>query len=393
MMNYELELQPRDVLYFRDGRPIGGSAEGSGAVWPHPALFHSALLAALQRRFSERLGEWESEHHRLTDSEKRKQERGKVRFHLGGLKSWGPFPKTDEGILVATPADLLAQGGVAAPLLLPERGGVSNLPEPLKYPVGSFDGATKEKPGEWLFLSELSRYLAGETEKLRTVASRELYLSEARPGIGIDAERRVVAESRFYSAEYLRLRQGVSMAAFASCTAKKYNGAETDMLEELFRETNRCDLIFGGQRGTARLECCRRLTALVAAPPDSFPENRVKWVLLSPAFFCNGWIPGWLDRRSGAVMLRENKSETVDARLVAACIPKPQVVSGWNLATNVPKVTRLLVPAGAVYYFECRTQEDARRLCRILHGRTKPDALGEQGFGLGVCGRWDFMKL
>ncbi|WP_417170035.1 hypothetical protein [Victivallis sp.] len=23
-MNYELELHPRDVLYFRDGRPLGG---------------------------------------------------------------------------------------------------------------------------------------------------------------------------------------------------------------------------------------------------------------------------------------------------------------------------------------------------------------------------------
>ena len=111
-MNYELELHPRDVLYFRDGRPIGGSSDGVGSLWPHPALFHSALLAALQRRFADRLGEWESEHHRWTDSERKKHERGRVRFHLGGLKSWGPFPKTDEGILAAIPADLLAQGGV-----------------------------------------------------------------------------------------------------------------------------------------------------------------------------------------------------------------------------------------------------------------------------------------
>ena len=69
-MNYELELHPRDVLYFRDGRPIGGSSDGAGSAWPHPALFHSALLAALQYRFADRLGEWESEHRRWTDSEK-----------------------------------------------------------------------------------------------------------------------------------------------------------------------------------------------------------------------------------------------------------------------------------------------------------------------------------
>ena len=185
-MNYELELHPRDVLYFRDGRPLGGSSDGIGSLWPHPALFHSALLAALQRRFADRLGEWESEHHRLTVSEQRKQERGRVRFHLGGLKSWGPFPKNDEGIWVSTPADLLVQGGVASPMQF-SRAGRANLPEPLQYPVGSLAGATKEKPGEWLLLSELAHYLAGETKNLRTVSAGELYLAEARPGIGIDA--------------------------------------------------------------------------------------------------------------------------------------------------------------------------------------------------------------
>ena len=391
-MNYELELHPRDVLYFRDGRPIGGSSDGAGSAWPHPALFHSALLAALQYRFADRLGEWESEHRRWTDSEKRKQKHNKVRFHFGGLKTWGPFPKTSEGIQVATPVDLLKAGGVAAPMVLPPRG-VSNLPEPLKYPVGSFTEATKEKPGEWLPLSELSRYLSGETKNLRTISSGELFLSEARPGIGISAEQRTVEEGKFYSAEYLRLKRGVSMAVFASCTAKKYNGAETDILGELFREAKRCDLLFGGQRGTAQLECCRNRTALVEPGPDSFPENRVKWVLLSPGFFCNGWLPGWVDRKNGTVMLRENKTEAVDAHLVAACIAKPQVISGWNSATEVPKATRLLVPAGSVYYFECGTPEDAQRLSRILHGRTKSDALGEQGMGLGVCGRWEFIQL
>ena len=391
-MNYELELHPRDVLYFRDGRPLGGSSDGIGSLWPHPALFHSALLAALQRRFADRLGEWESEHHRLTVSEQRKQERGRVRFHLGGLKSWGPFPKNDEGIWVSTPADLLVQGGVASPMQF-SRAGRANLPEPLQYPVGSLAGATKEKPGEWLLLSELAHYLAGETKNLRTVSAGELYLAEARPGIGIDAERRSVEEGRFYSAEYLRLAKGVSMAAFASCAAKKYSGAETDMVAELFREGNRCDLIFGGQRGTARLECGRSRAALVKDPPESFPGNRVKWVLLSPGFFCRGWLPGWVDQKSGAVMLRENKSDAVGARLLAACIPQPPPRSGRNPAAGAPMATRLLVPAGAVYYFECGTPEDAQRLSRILHGRTKPDALGEQGLGLGVCGRWDFIQL
>lgn len=109
------------------------------------------------------------------------------------------------------------------------------------------------------------------------------------------------------------------------------------------------------------------------------PGNRVKWVLLSPGCFSGGWLPGWVDRESGAVLLKENKETAVDARLVAACVPKPVAVSGGN-------------PAGSVYYFECGTPEDAQRLYRILHGKTKSDALGEQELGLGVCGQWNYVQ-
>lgn len=394
-MNYEFEIHPRDILYFRDGRPLGGSSDGFGSAWPHPALFHSALFGALQSRFSDQIGEWESTHKHLTPKEQARQARGKglqVRRNFGGLKTWGPFPKNGQGIFVPTPADLLAQGGVAAPMKFSENG-ADNLPKPLIYPVGSLSGATKEKPGEWILLTELQRCLKGETEKIATVSAKDLYLSEARPGIGIDPRRRSTAEHQFYSAEYLRLKKNVSMAAFASCVAKKYNGTETDVLEELFRQTNLSDLLFGGQRGTVQLECSRSKDHLAEREPESFPGNRVKWVLLSPGYFIGGWLPGWVDRQSGAVLLKENKETAVDARLVAACVPKPLTVSGWNPATRAPKATRLLAAAGSVYYFECKTPEDAQRLYRILHGKTKSDALGEQGLGLGVCGKWNYVQL
>ena len=287
-MNYEFEIHPRDILYFRDGRPLGGSSDGFGSAWPHPALFHSALFGALQSRFSDQIGEWESTHKHLTPKEQARQARGKglqVRRNFGGLKTWGPFPKNGQGIFVPTPADLLAQGGVAAPMKF-SANGANNLPKPLKYPVGNLSGATKEKPEAWILLMELQRYLKGETENIETVSAGKLYLSEARPGIGIDPGRRATAEHQFYSAEYLRLGKGVSMAAFASCVAKKYNGTETDVLEELFRQTGLCDLLFGGQRGTAQLERCREKSDLSAMDQKSFPGNRLnsfsKIICLNP---------------------------------------------------------------------------------------------------------------
>jgi hypothetical protein len=99
----------------------------------------------------------------------------------------------------------------------------------------------------------------------------------------------------------------------------------------------------------------------------------------------------------------------IAARLVAALVPKPQIITGWSMAvgdveeSTTPggaKSTHLACPAGAVYYFECDSPEAAHALADALnwHGATPGAAIknrrstlmGEKGFGLGVCGTWSF---
>jgi CRISPR-associated protein Cmr3 len=91
---------------------------------------------------------------------------------------------------------------------------------------------------------------------------------------------------------------------------------------------------------------------------------------------------------------------------VAAIVPKPIPVTGWalNLQTDADapgaKSTHLAVPAGAVYYFEADSPDAAVALANALnwHGETdgteiknrRSTLLGEKGFGLGVCGTWNF---
>lgn len=170
----------------------------------------------------------------------------------------------------------------------------------------------------------------------------------------------------------------------------------------------------------------------------------VKWVLLSPAiwpeipdgiasngtkrnYHPGGWLPNWICPESGDVLLRivphderrrrrslgystqgydgNANSEEIRARLVAALVPKPLVVTGWAIPSEDPddkggaKSTHLAVPAGAVYYFEAEDAEEARRLALALnwHGDTRGSQiknrrstlLGEKGYGLGVCGTWE----
>jgi hypothetical protein len=79
-------------------------------------------------------------------------------------------------------------------------------------------------------------------------------------------------------------------------------------------------------------------------------------------------------------------------------------VTGWAIPSednpndHGAKSTHLAVPAGAVYYFEADSAEEAVRLASALnwHGDTpggqiknrRSTLLGEKGLGLGVCGTW-----
>ena len=417
-MCYELEINPRDVMYFRDGSPIGASSDGSGAMWPLPSTFYSALMSALHNRFPERNPDFETEH--KTEKMRKSGITGdpnmktsKMRF--GGLRTWGPFPKVGNTIYVPTPLDLVvggvdnSSGGIMNPVNIL---GSSNLPKPIKYPVASTVKPSKKELGEWLPLYEFVKYLKGETVGLKTVCSSELFTSESRPGIAIDAKTGTTEEGKFYSAEYLRLNRGVSMASFAECEAKRFGNDDVqDMLAEFFKGKKLEGVIFGGQRGVVWLENkrdrCRESPISIERSPNN--SRLVKWVLLSPAYFKQGWLPGWLDE-DGKVMLKEkvergtmsrkewrdkiNNAPEISAKLVAARNGKPIVASGWKLdkdadnAGGSAKATRLYVPAGSVYYFECENEAEAAKLVKVLHGQTKSDALGEKGFGLGVCSTW-----
>jgi hypothetical protein len=173
----------------------------------------------------------------------------------------------------------------------------------------------------------------------------------------------------------------------------------------------------------------------------------VKWILLSPAIWpeipggqskrgtktnshTGGWLPNWVCPNSGQVLLRTVSPEErrrrrslhyngegytsehggaleIAAKLVGALVPKPIVVTGWALPNGNygikggAKSTHFAVPAGAVYYFEADSADHAEALAASLnwHGteahptgikNRRSTLMGEKGFGLGVCGSWDF---
>ena len=113
-------FHPRDVLFFRDARPMRGASAGDGAEWPLPSVLHSAMLSAFHERWPT-IQSWESRHVNWTEKERGKFQVGQAQENItsslrfGGLRTVGPFPvrRATDGTcttFVPTPADLMPAG-------------------------------------------------------------------------------------------------------------------------------------------------------------------------------------------------------------------------------------------------------------------------------------------
>lgn len=463
----QILLQPTDVLFFRDGRPMAGSLAGHTAAWPLPDVANHALHAALHRAGLAGVHE-----HRQGQSGEYSEQRDRK---FGSLLTAGPFPVNGAGqwffprpkdaphnetlAVTLQPVRALGKVGADEPWIN------SSLPEPLKYAVANKRAPDKEAGGgaPWLSAKAFAAYLKGEA--FTSANSDQHFLKddqiadqEQQTGIAIDPATQTTghdeAAGKIYSAHYLRLREGFRLGLFAEAM-DKLNGDrdnQRDLIKALLNGHPE-QIVVGGQQ---RICSASRLDVAGALPlPPGLatatqfikrPHGKcaVKWILLTPAiwpeipagiskrgtetrFHPGGWLPNWICPKTGAVFLRsvnaderrrrrnlnyagkgyasdENAGE-LQAHLVAALVPKPIPVTGWALPNGTDrteggaKSTHLAVPAGAVYYFETDSADQAAALATALnwHGATAGTAiknrrstlLGEKGYGLGVCGTWN----
>jgi len=469
----QLLLAPTDVLFFRDGRPMGGSSTGQGAAWPLPTVTNAALHSALWRSG---LATQAHPHGRDRPDAPSRAER------FGSLTTAGPFPVCTQGDAATWfyprpldadcfPFDFPPQktdhyscGGIilnSAPASpLPDTASSSPLP----LTVASLVPPTKDTPAAWWSEGTWNTYLGTAQRndlaaRLFTKRDADFSDREAMIGIAIDSTTGTTgqgdAAGKIYSAHYLRLRDGWNLGLFAETQEKtEKHGERLDLIPSLVADQNL--LLVGGQQRLCTAHCKPVTTRLplpigltgnfsTAKLPDmegSQPKHLVKWVLLSPAIFpqilatdlsvphTGGWLPSWIrDDSTRAVLLRAplaprdvtvsrdsyrarmQGQPTIAARLVGALTGKPLPVTGWSLGTpDNPdaearaagaKSTHLAVPAGSVYYFACDTADAAIQLAAALnwHGgdttgttirNRRSTLLGEKGFGLGVCGTWQF---
>ena len=424
-----LDFIPADTLFFRDARPLqAGSGYGRGAAWPLPGVLHSALRTALLRMAGS-----------LPDGKSadgfvrpRQRDNGRAAIKIGAAEfQWlnlqGPFPVDGNGCaFFPMPRDLAPGPNGTAARLRPDSNASAenNLPAMLPYRLASYERPSKTGLGDWVDTDFLSHYLADDIE-LPSPKKITLWDAEPRIGVAIDPDSQAAAEGRLYAAEHLRLRRDIRLR-FAVAAPPDHKPQMPGECNLTAPDLDGTTLQLGGEQRFGQIA---RSDSPLVLPSASVRGRRVKWLLLTPAVFAHGWRPGWIgdhgevklrvvpprdekrrqrrrDRRQEGWRYDEAQDDAVPirARLVAACIGKPQVIGGWELlgetsdAADGPgraKGTFLAVPAGSVFYFEATGDnrvDEAARLATVLQARCRSDFYGEKGFGLGVCGTWDFYK-
>lgn len=165
----------------------------------------------------------------------------------------------------------------------------------------------------------------------------------------------------------------------------------------------------GGQIGERTLALTRELAPLggerrlarwrpaTGAPWPTLPpgirerviaERRARIVLLTPGEFSAGSLPGW---SGGPIPGLSADAARVTATVSAACVPRAEVVSGWELRRGQAKPSRRLAPAGSVYWVELGETGDPGAWCDALWLRpvSDDDQARRDGYGLSAIGVWE----
>ncbi len=139
----------------------------------------------------------------------------------------------------------------------------------------------------------------------------------------------------------------------------------------------------------------RRVAVAEKASPNDWPtcpddlrtklaaSKRIRMILVTPAIFSGGWKPGWVDNSPPGV-------NGLKLRLVSACVPRREAVSGWDYVKRGPKAVRWLVPAGSVFFFEADGDTSQLASSAWLTPVSDNEQDRRDGYGLAVWGIWDY---
>lgn len=370
---WHLFIEPNDVLLFRDGKPFSaGEDHRAKSLFP-PTPFTMQGVVRSKVLFDSVISPTDYARGAST-AQPLIQQIGVPGRDYGQLRLCGPFvaKRNEDGSITRyfpLPADVVKAGeiySVAKPLAHhPFR---SNLPAGLRPLWARTSEPLKETHG-WLSEQEFQKYLAGQTDFYVTAES-DLLVREPRFGIALEYLPRRPQEGLLYQMEFLQLKDGVGFAL------------EVDGIAPF--QPQRGFVQIGGEARAARYEVLSNPLPPLPTPNPLPP--RFKIILLTPAWFTDGWQPqggNWAPFFNGAKV-----------QLVAAALPRAQALGGaftddQRRQKDFQKTMRRFVAAGSVFFFESDGP-------LIAGGKPFTETpvwegdFGQIGFGCAVITNWEY---
>jgi CRISPR-associated protein Cmr3 len=387
-------IEPRDPLIARDGRPAAAVNHFATVPFPYP----SVLAGVVRTRIASVNGAFTlSSPQELAELRAEVRVRGPLLAELAeddGIVQWLP-PAPRDAVLLKKDED----GPVSLKRLLPfqlqEGETIGPIPKPGLLPLGVAGKADLGKPPQDLpafwHWKEFETWLTKAEDRsevgLASLGIKRLP-TETRVHLAIQPGERVGIDGMLFQTSGLRfLHEGkkdspLSPRRFAlsvGVEGGKVGGRELALHEQIAP--------LGGER---RLAHWRPSPQAWPGLPESIKKEiiakrRARLILLTPAVFAGGALPGW---DGGAWPL----GGSVTAHVQAACVPRPEIVSGWNLETGQAKPTRRLACAGSVYFLELEGGSglDLGRWCDETWFRCVSDEAQDRldGFGMAALGTW-----
>ncbi len=343
-------LQPLDVLFLRGNRLFGSSsANGVAVMPPWPSMASGAIRSQILVTHSVDAMQF-ANGVKLT---------GDLAASLGTPTEPGNFrlshytlAKVDNGKLQDVywpiPADLIVisenTGQPEKPdqhihYLQPhsvDNAIISSAPC-RALPVLRTDKQSKPTHGLWLNKSGMQAWLnAKPITPEHLIESKDLWKTDCRLGIALDASGRTAAEGQLYTVDAVALADQIGFLTGIN--------AADDLLP-----TKGVLRLGGDGRGAQH--------SLIEWDREKLQPNwgliketgRFRLVLTTPGLFEQGWLlPGISKTQHDFIW----QASGFTANLVTASVSRSETISGWDLAENCPKPALKAASTGSVYWFD-----------------------------------------
>ncbi|MBY6269757.1 type III-B CRISPR module-associated protein Cmr3 [Parageobacillus thermoglucosidasius] len=363
----KISVKPLDTLFFRDGKPfsMGEDVVAQSIFPPPPSVFYGAIRSAYFGQFP----------HKFNQDVLNTPDDPTCELHIKGIYLY------DYSIIFPIPLDVVIDSEDkeyrAYLLQRTPLNFYSNYPfQQILAPTDS-TAMYCSAEGKYIRRKELEKYLSGNLEsdekgKYINYISHQIVETETKVGIAIDPRTKKAEESKLYRIGMKRLDEDVKFIVH-------FEGLD-DMKESGI-------LRLGGEGKTAVYEQ-EELSTKIKAPDLSNEEGIFKLYFATPAYFTNGWLPGWINPET---MKGEYKG--VEVELITAAVGKYLSLGGFDMKKRYPKPMRRFVGAGSVYYFKT-DPENTDNVIELFHNQCISDrpndeelSYTQQGYGLCYVGK------